>query len=70
MPWTEHAIRTALREAGDSMRVGRLPRLLDANAITVLRHVSADDSALHTLRRLVDVLAPEAERPPWPPGAA
>ncbi|MFD3870245.1 hypothetical protein [Streptomyces sp. NPDC058623] len=69
-PWTEHAIRTALREAGDSVRVGRLARLLDANAITVLRHVNADDPVLHALRRMVDVLAAVAERPPWPPGAA
>ncbi|MGW7344987.1 hypothetical protein [Streptomyces sp. NPDC054854] len=52
------------------MRIGRLGRLLDGDAITVLCHVSADDPALHALRRLVDVLAAEAERSPWPPGAA
>ncbi|MGW7064620.1 hypothetical protein ACWGHM_39805 [Streptomyces sp. NPDC054904] len=70
MPWTEQTIRTALREAGNSVRIGRLARLLNGDAITVLRHVSADDPALHALRRLVDVLAAEAERSPWPPGAA
>ncbi|MFD3873968.1 hypothetical protein [Streptomyces sp. NPDC058623] len=67
MPWTEHAIRTALREVVNSVRVGGLGRLLDGDAITVLRHVSADDPALHALRRLVDVLAAKAERSPWPP---
>ncbi|MFF4324491.1 hypothetical protein [Streptomyces sp. NPDC001568] len=70
MPWTEPAIRAALREVGNSVRIGRLARLLNGDAITVLRHVSADDPALHALRRLVDVLAAEAERSPWPPGAA
>ncbi|MGW7317743.1 hypothetical protein [Streptomyces sp. NPDC054865] len=63
-------MRTALREADIGVRAGRLARLLNEDMITVLRHVGADDPALHALRGLVDLLAAEGERPTWPPGAA
>ncbi|EFL20005.1 predicted protein [Streptomyces sp. C] len=64
MPWTEESMRTAVREASNIVYAGRLLRALDNNAIVVLRHVPPDDRALHSLRRLVDVLATEWERPP------
>ncbi|WP_129593432.1 hypothetical protein [Streptomyces sp. C] len=57
-------MRTAVREASNIVYAGRLLRALDNNAIVVLRHVPPDDRALHSLRRLVDVLATEWERPP------
>ncbi|MFD3940695.1 hypothetical protein ACFWSF_37660 [Streptomyces sp. NPDC058611] len=63
-PWTEESMRAAVRDADDLVYAGRLLRALDNNAIVVLRHVPADDLALHSLRRLVDVLATEVERPP------
>ncbi|MFE5521510.1 hypothetical protein ACFQ9Q_27880 [Streptomyces virginiae] len=63
MPWTEESMRTALREVNDLVYSGRLARALDNNAIVVLRHVTADDRALHSLRRLIDLLATEAEQP-------
>ncbi|MFD7094064.1 hypothetical protein [Streptomyces xanthophaeus] len=57
MPWTETSLATALRETSDLVYAGRLVRALDNNALIVLRRVPADDPALHSLRRLVDVLA-------------
>ncbi|MFD8789451.1 hypothetical protein [Streptomyces vinaceus] len=63
MPWSEESMRTAVREAHSLAYAGRLVRALDNNAIVVPRHVPADDRALHSLRRLVDLLATEAERP-------
>ncbi|MFF5808698.1 hypothetical protein [Streptomyces sp. NPDC012746] len=65
-------MRTAVREVDSLTYAGRLARALDNNAITVLRHIPADDRALHSLRRLIDVLAAGAERPPGghPLGAA
>ncbi|MFF4321149.1 hypothetical protein [Streptomyces sp. NPDC001568] len=65
-------MRTAVREADNLIYAGRLLRALDNNAIIVLRHVPADDPALHSLRRLIDVLATGGE-PGWGgyrPGAA
>ncbi|MFF3088822.1 hypothetical protein ACFVRB_27835 [Streptomyces nojiriensis] len=73
MPWSEESMRTAVREAHSLACSGRLVRALDKNAFVVLRHVPADDPALHSLRRLVDLLATEAERSRGgglPPGAA
>ncbi|MFF4324583.1 hypothetical protein [Streptomyces sp. NPDC001568] len=72
MVWTEESMRTAVREADNLVYAGRLLRALDNNAIIVLRHVPADDLALHSLRGLIDVLATGGE-PGWggyPPGAA
>ncbi|MGW9369620.1 hypothetical protein ACWGVR_06320 [Streptomyces xanthophaeus] len=56
-------MRTAVREASRLVYAGRLLRALDNNAIVVLRHVPADDLALHPLRRLIDALAADWERP-------
>ncbi|MFF5809486.1 hypothetical protein [Streptomyces sp. NPDC012746] len=65
-------MRTAVREVDGLTYAGRLLRALDNNAITVLRHIPADERALHSLRRLIDALAAGAERPPGghPLGAA
>ncbi|MER6393701.1 hypothetical protein ABT236_35245 [Streptomyces sp. NPDC001523] len=57
-------MRIAVRDADNSVYAGHLLRALDNNAIIVLRHVPAGDRALHSLRRLVDVLATEAEHLP------
>lgn len=62
-PWTETAMRTAQRTAPP----GRLSLLLD-NAVLVLRHADGRDPALRPFRRLVDVLADNAEAAP-PPAA-
>ncbi|MFF3015390.1 hypothetical protein [Streptomyces sp. NPDC057939] len=71
MAWTEESMRTAVRDACNLVYAGRLLRALDNNAIIVLRHVPADDPALHALRRLVHVVATGGEAP-WghPSGAA
>ncbi|MFK0045921.1 hypothetical protein ACIQU4_17695 [Streptomyces sp. NPDC090741] len=63
MPWTEESMRAAVREVDNLVYAGRLLRALDNNAIVVLRHTAADDLALHSLCRLIDALAVEAERP-------
>ncbi|MFF4557647.1 hypothetical protein [Streptomyces sp. NPDC001422] len=55
--WTEETLRAAVRAADPWTATGRLVRVLDSNAFLVLRDVSAADPSLHTLRRLIDVLA-------------
>ncbi|MFE6085998.1 hypothetical protein [Streptomyces virginiae] len=63
MPWTEESVRAAVRDADDTG--GRLVHALEGGSdYTLLHHVAADDPALHSLRRLVDVLATAAEQPP------
>ncbi|MBY8868704.1 hypothetical protein [Streptomyces sennicomposti] len=59
LPWTETTVRTAQRTAP----AGRLALLLD-NACFVLRYTDGRDPALLPLRRLVDVLADDAEQQP------
>lgn len=56
--WTETSLRAAQRTAPP---YGRAPLLLD-NACFVLRYTDDRDPALLPLRRLVDVLADDAER--------
>ncbi|MEV7729099.1 hypothetical protein AB0P15_30870 [Streptomyces sp. NPDC087917] len=58
---------TAVREVDHLTYAGALLRALDNNAIIVLGHTPADDLALHSLRRLVDILATQAEQPPQQP---
>jgi hypothetical protein len=58
VPWTEESIRAAERAAPPG--AGRLALLLD-NAAFVLRYADARDPALLPLRRLIDVLADDAE---------
>ena len=60
IPWTETSLRTEQRTAPP---YGRVPLLLD-NACFVLRHTDNRDPALQPLRRLVDVLADDAEQEP------
>ncbi|AWZ06866.1 MULTISPECIES: hypothetical protein [unclassified Streptomyces] len=72
MPWTEESMRAAVRDADSTGIDGKLIHALESgNAYLLLRHVAPDDSALHSLRRLVDVLATAAEQPRGgPPGDA
>ncbi|MEU7067199.1 hypothetical protein [Streptomyces sp. NPDC046161] len=71
MAWSQESMRTALREVNNLAYAGRLARALDNNAVVVLQQVPADDPALFSVRRLVDVLARAADRPQagWPEGA-
>ncbi|WP_157968711.1 hypothetical protein [Streptomyces geranii] len=64
--WTEESIRSAERAAPPG--TGPLALLVD-NAAFVLRYADARDTALLPLRRLVDVLADDAERQ-LPPATA
>ncbi|UQW99132.1 hypothetical protein [Streptomyces sp. RerS4] len=70
--WSEASVRSAVRDAGRTALAGRLVRdvLLGGRVYLVLANVSADDPALHSLRRLVDVLATAAECPAGPPNDA
>jgi hypothetical protein len=64
LAWTEDSIRTAQRTAP----AGRVSLLLD-NTAFVLRYTDGRDPALLPLRRLVDVLADDAEQQLAPAGA-
>lgn len=64
IPWTETSLRAAQQTAPP---YGRLHLLLD-NACFVLRYTDSHDPALLPLRRLVDVLADDAEHQ-LPPAA-
>jgi hypothetical protein len=64
LPWTETSLRAAQQTAPP---YGRVPLLLD-NACFVLRYTDSRDPALLPLRRLVDVLADDAEQEPTAPG--
>ncbi|MFE9933074.1 hypothetical protein [Streptomyces sp. NPDC005533] len=58
--------RDELEFAAGPVCQGRLTRVR-GSAYLLLRHVAADDSALHTVRRLIDILATTAEQPPDEP---
>ncbi|MGW6979591.1 hypothetical protein ACWGE1_09105 [Streptomyces sp. NPDC054932] len=66
MAWTEESVRAAVRDADDTVYAGKLVQhaLEGGSAYLLLHHVAPDDAALHSLRRLVDVLATAAEQPP------
>ncbi|MFF4364558.1 hypothetical protein [Streptomyces sp. NPDC001594] len=61
-----------MREDEDAAYGGQLVHALEGGSADILlAHVPADDPALHSLRRLIDVLATAAEQLPGrPPGAA
>ncbi|MEU4729571.1 hypothetical protein [Streptomyces sp. NPDC023588] len=64
MAWTEESVRAAVRDADDTVYAGKLVHALEGgSAYLLLHHVAPNDPALHSLRRLVDVLATAAERP-------
>lgn len=72
IPWTEESVRAAVREGDPTIHGGQLIQVLEGGCLyLLLAHASADDPSLHSLRRLIDVLAAAAEQfPGGPPDAA